>query len=254
MFNNNLISLGPFNVYWYGTMIAVGTVAAIIISYALGKKAIEQKTMINAMWVCLISGFVGAKLASVIVNVSDYQEQHGSIFDGFIVYGGIIAAALAVFIFSKVTKISFFGISDVFLPGIAIGQGIGRLGCFFAGCCYGKEYHGPGHVIFHYSEQAPNDIPLYPTQLVSSAFMIFLGIGLIILYKKVKVNEGTASLCYFFIYGVGRFIIEFFRYHEPEDLMIGLSGSQIISLFIFLVSGGVFAAKFFARKNNRQLS
>lgn len=258
MVGNALFSIGSFGVYGYGIMVALGAVTAIVVTYILGKNTkIMSGVFIDAMWVCVIGAFVGAKLLSVIVNIiRNHQASLGmeGVFSGFIVYGGIILAALSLALFAHFTKYSLAEITDTFVPGVALGQGIGRIGCFLAGCCYGKPYDGFGHVVFKNSQHAPNGIPLYPTQIVSSIFMILLGTVLIIVYKKLREKPGYMTFLYFAAYGIGRFIIEFFRYYPEDSLMNGLSGSQIISIFVGLFGLSALLLQTFRDKNNYDLA
>jgi len=122
---------------------------------------------------------------------------------------------------------------DVFAPGIAVGQAIGRLGCFSAGCCWGTETHVPWAVVFHNPESyrltgVPLGIPLHPAQLYESfadALIFFF------LYWAIAKphNAGAILGWYLALYSTARFVIEFFRYHE-QGLHLGLSYTQWISL------------------------
>ena len=150
--------------------------------------------------------------------------------DGFVVYGGIIGGILAGWIYCKVKKLNFLTYFDLMMPSIALAQGFGRIGCFLAGCCYGKEAYGRLSVIFTDSDYAPNNIPLIPTQIYSS-ILDFLHFFLLLYIARHKKAEGEVAACYLIFYSVGRFILEFFR-GDLERGSIGiLSTSQFISIF-----------------------
>jgi phosphatidylglycerol:prolipoprotein diacylglycerol transferase len=135
--------------------------------------------------------------------------------------------------------------ADVFAPGIALGHGIGRLGCFSAGCCWGVEAHLPWAVTF--TNPAANNlvgvplhIPLHPTQLYES-FAEFLIFG--ILYTRIRRPHTTGSIIslYLMLYSTARFTVEFFRFHEQGNLWGGpLDTSQWLSIALFLLGASYF--------------
>ena len=103
------------------------------------------------------------KLAGIYPeSTTDYRS------DGFVVYGGIIGGIFAGWLYCRIKKLKFLAYFDLMMPSIALAQGFGRIGCFLAGCCYGKETSGPLAVTFTSSDFAPNNIPLIPTQIYSS--------------------------------------------------------------------------------------
>ena len=113
------------------------------------------------------------------------------------------------------------------LPSVALAQGFGRIGCFLAGCCYGKETESVFSVIFQNSEYAPNHVALIPTQLYSGG-LDFLHFLLLLLNKK---EDGQVTACYLIFYSIGRFVIEFFRGDIIRGSVGILSTSQFISIF-----------------------
>jgi phosphatidylglycerol:prolipoprotein diacylglycerol transferase len=118
---------------------------------------------------------------------------------------------------------------DLVVPSIPLIHAIGRLGCYFAGCCYGIPYDGPGHVTFHISPSAPNEIALFPTQLLESGLNIFACL-LLLLYAKPEQKPGKVLGIYITYYAILRFLIEFFRGDGARGILIGISTSQWISL------------------------
>ena len=150
--------------------------------------------------------------------------------DGFVVYGGIIGGILAGWIYCKVKKLNFLTYFDLVMLSIALAQGFGRIGCFLAGCCYGKEAQVGLSVIFTDSDYAPNNIPLIPTQIYSS-ILDFLHFFLLLYIARHKKAEGEVAACYLIFYSVGRFILEFFRGDLERGSIGVLSTSQFISIF-----------------------
>ena len=116
------------------------------------------------------------------------------------------------------------------LPSVALAQGFGRIGCFLAGCCYGKETESVFSVIFQNSEYAPNHVALIPTQLYSGG-LDFLHFLLLLLIARNKKEDGQVTACYLIFYSIGRFVIEFFRGDIIRGSVGILSTSQFISIF-----------------------
>lgn len=235
--HNKLITIGNITIYGYGLMLMLGMfIATATTLYTTKKRGLNQTNVIDIICISAFTGIIGAKLLFCIINIKDVMAKPSIIFanGGFVVYGGIILAILSCFVYSKITNINFLEYSDVILPNVFIAQGIGRIGCFLAGCCYGMEYDGIGHIVFTGSEMAPNFIPLFPTQLTSSAFDIMMGIILIIVVLKKKPSKGITTSLYLLIYGIGRFLIEFVRGDIARGMIFGISTSQFISIFIIL--------------------
>jgi phosphatidylglycerol:prolipoprotein diacylglycerol transferase len=168
---------------------------------------------------------------------------------GFVVYGGIIGGILSAYITCRIKNKRFIQYFDLTIPSVALAQGFGRIGCFFAGCCYGIETNSSIGIIFHSSGFAPNGVKLMPTQLISAAgdFLIF---GLLVLYSRKPRAGGKVGGLYMILYGAGRFILEYFR-GDLRGSVGTLSTSQFISLFILALGLVVFflAAKLIRAKN-----
>ncbi len=232
MFND--IHIGPLTLHMYGLMIAVGFLAALFLSIHRGKKRGLSEDAFYGIFVCaLLGGIVGSKLLYWIVSIPEIIQNPSILLDfrnGFVVYGGIIGGIVASWIYLRVKKRNFLDYFDVVMPSVALAQGFGRLGCFFAGCCYGRETDGPFCIVFTHSDFAPNNVPLIPTQLMSSAgdFLIAL---FLVWFASRNPKKGRVGALYLILYGCGRFVIEFFR-GDPRGAVGALSTSQLISLVI----------------------
>ncbi len=249
---NDLFSIGPLTVHGYGLMIAVGVMVAMIVGLKRAPKlGLEKDHIYNLTFYCLIFGLLGAKLLFGIVEIKKIIEDPGFFLSGtgFVVYGGIITGVLTGYIYCRVKRIEFFRYADIVLPSVAIAQGFGRVGCFLAGCCYGRETDSCFSITFHSSEFAPNGVKLIPTQLISSFCLFALAIGLI-LYANKDRKPGRVAALYLIFYSVGRSVIEVFRDDFRGDFIGPFSVSQFISIFI-LILGVVlfFKDKIFSRKN-----
>ena len=126
---------------------------------------------------------------------------------------------------------------DLVMPSIAIAQGFGRVGCMFAGCCYGRETDSWFHVIYETSQFAPNGVALIPTQMIMALLNFAHFFLLVILAKKVVKADGQVAGFYLVFYSIGRFFLEYLR-NDPRGEVKIFSTSQFISLFILLAGVG----------------
>lgn len=231
---NELLTIGPFTIYGYGLMIAIGIMAAYLVGeYRAKKKGLNPDYIFYYVIWCVIGGFLGSKLLYFITDIKNIIKDPSiilSLSDGWVVYGGIIGGIVSAIIYSKLKKINFLAYFDLLIPSVALAQGFGRIGCQFAGCCYGHETHSPIGVVFHESLYAPNGVSLVPTQLISSG-LNFIHFLVLIWFAKRKKADGQVGALYLILYSIGRFILEYFR----GDLLRGsvgtLSTSQFISIF-----------------------
>ena len=237
MFND--INIGPVTLHMYGIMIAIGFMAALIMCLKRGKKqGLDENIIYGILYCAIIGGFLGSRLMFYIVELPAILKDPSILWNfknGYVVYGGILGGIAANYIYIRCKKADFLTYFDLVMPAVALAQGFGRLGCFFAGCCYGAETDSWFHIVFKNSRFAPNDVWLIPTQLISSAGD-FLIAGLLVLYSKKTDVKGHVAAAYLILYGVGRFLVEFLR----DDYRGGLgflSTSQIISIFI--VAAGI---------------
>lgn len=242
---NELFSIGPFTVYGYGLMIAVGIIAAYLTGeYRAKKYGLEADHILNYVIFCLAGGFLGSKLLYFMTNIKNIMETPDimrHLADGWVVYGGIIGGIFSAMLYSRIKGLKFLAYFDLLIPSVALAQGFGRIGCFLAGCCYGRETESSLGIVFHESKYAPNGVRLLPTQLISSGldFLLFFAL---IWYAGRKKGDGQIGGLYLILYSIGRFILEFYR----GDLIRGsvgfLSTSQFISIFTAAAGIILFAA------------
>lgn len=233
---NDWLTIGKFTIHGYGVMIAIG----ILFGFAFGerqakKHGLNSEYVDNIIFIALIAGYACAKLTYVLVNWETFLSNPKAVLGsgGWVVYGGVLGGILAAYIYCRIKKVNFMDYFNLMLPGVSLAQGFGRIGCFFAGCCYGVETHSHFGVTFPAHSLAPAGVPLVPTQLLSSLgdFIIFL-----VLYRMYE-NEKTRKYTgagYLVLYSLGRFMIEFLR-GDIERGSIGiLSTSQFIAIFTAL--------------------
>ena len=240
---NDLFSIGPVTIHGYGLMIGIGIVLAFIAgTYRAKKKGIDADELFNLTTISVIGGFACAKVLFCIVEWDSFVKNPlgtlGS--SGFVVYGGIIGGILLCALYCKIKKLPFWKYFDTVLPAVAIAQGFGRIGCFLAGCCYGRETDSFVGIAFHNSKFAPNDVKLIPTQLFSSAGCFIMAAVLFAYSRKERKDARTGAL-YLIMYSIGRSVIEYFRNDYRGAIGI-LSTSQFISIFI-LIAGIILFVK-----------
>lgn len=231
----NDISIGPVTIHMYGIMIAIGFASAYLISdYRAKKKGLDSDIIFGILWCAVVGGMAGSRLLYYIVSIRDIVKSPGLIWDfshGYVVYGGIIGGVTAGYIYINIKKEKFLRYFDLVIPEVALAQGFGRIGCFFAGCCYGRETKLPIAVVFKNSSYAPNGVGLIPTQLISGAGDFIIA-AVLFLYSKKSAKDGNVASLYMILYSIGRFFIEFLRGDYRGSVGV-LSTSQIISVIIF---------------------
>ncbi|MBQ9828644.1 MAG: prolipoprotein diacylglyceryl transferase [Lachnospiraceae bacterium] len=230
--HKDLFSIGPVTVHGYGLFIAIGVVVALLVAmYRAKRRGLDSDLVFNITLLVAVTGILGAKLLYIIMNWSEFiKDPVSGLTEGFVVYGGIILGIAAGFIYLKFKKAVFSDYFDIIMPGVAIAQGFGRIGCFMAGCCYGIPCDGPFCVKFPADSLAPSGVNLFPSQLVSALGNFLIAAILIYASRKMKYSGHTGAL-YVALYAAGRFVIEFFRSDERGH--IGpLTTSQFISILM----------------------
>ncbi len=252
---NELIKIGPVTIYGYGFMIAVGILCALWMTARRAKKREADIDIVYSLaLIALLFGFVGAKVLFCIVEFKRILADPMEIFSGsgLVVYGGIIGGTAAVLLYCRKKRVRFLPYFDLIAPSVAVAQGFGRIGCFLAGCCYGRETDSFFGIVFHDSPVAPNGVRLIPTQLIMSAGD-FLIAALLILYAKKPRAAGKVGALYLIMYSIGRFGVEFLRNDYRGSVGV-LSTSQLIALFIFILGTAIlFKDKLFRKKQNAGL-
>ncbi len=240
---NDWFTIGPLTIHGYGFMIAVGVLVALGVTERKAKaRGMDENIVDNMAWSGLLCGFLGAKLLYLLVNwrsfIADPLHYIGS--SGFVVYGGLILGILGAYVYCRRKNVVFMDYFNMLVPQIALGQAFGRIGCFFAGCCYGRETHGAFGIVFPAGSMAPSGVPLIPTQLISAAgdFLIFLILHQ--LEKEDAYHNRTGAL-YMILYSAGRFMIEFLRGDAERGAIGILSTSQFIGLLTMALGIIIFA-------------
>jgi len=235
-----LVSIGKFFIPTYGTLVALAFLVALWVTVRLARRAkLPPEPVTNLAIYCALAGLAGAKLFMILFDWKSYWNDSASLFSlstlqaAGVYQGGFLLAFVTAILYMRHNRLPVLNTCDVFSPGIALGQAIGRLGCLSAGCCWGIECHLPWAVTFKNPEAynltgVPLGVPLHPTQLYESVAdaLIF-----VFLYRTISKPHASGSILgwYLALYSSARFIIEFFRYHE-QGLHFGLSYTQWIAL------------------------
>ena len=229
---NDLFSIGGLTVHGYGLCIGIGIAAALLLIWRRAEERKFDVQSVNTLILLILAaGFAGAKLFFVFAHWSEFRTDPlgalGS--EGFVVYGGIVCGLGAAYLYCRKRSLPFLRWVDCFIPCAALGQGFGRIGCFLAGCCFGKPTESFLGVTFPAGSMAPAGIPLWPVQLFSAAGDFLLAGALLLLEKKRR-GDGLLAGAYLLLYSIGRFLIEFLR-ADPRGAVGTLSTSQFIALF-----------------------
>ncbi|MCE5222533.1 MAG: prolipoprotein diacylglyceryl transferase [Clostridium sp.] len=221
----------------YGLMIAIGIiVAATLFINRAKKKGFDEDSLLNLIIFAIIGGMLGGKGLFIITEFKNIIKDSSILLNfgyGFVIYGAIGGGALAMYLYCKKKNWNIIEMLDMMVPGLAIAQGFGRIGCFLAGCCYGAETTLPIGVEFPKNSLAPTGIHVHPTQIYSSIFDFLLGFVLLYYSKRERKNGKVMGL-YLIIYSIGRFLVEFLR-NDPRGSVGVLSTSQFISIFTLVL-------------------
>ncbi|MBQ7603177.1 MAG: prolipoprotein diacylglyceryl transferase [Clostridia bacterium] len=250
--SNDAFSLFGLTIHWYGLIIAVGLLLALVLGRFNAPRRDYQKDD-PLEWILWMLPFaiIGARLYFLIFNGGPWGWEAFAIWNGGLaVYGAIIGGALGAVLYCVVRKKDFLKLADVAVPSLALGQGIGRIGCYFGGCCYGIEVTDPSMQWFPFSVQI-DGVWHYSTFFYESFFDLIICLLLALMLRKVS-NRGVVFGCYLVLYGIVRALIEGIR---GESLMIGTTGirvSQLLSILLVLAGIGVIIWRVLANKKQQK--
>ncbi len=234
--------IGPVTVHTYGVLVALGFIVGITFAVYFGKKeGIAKEKILDIGFYTILAAIIGSRLFFVLIEYKYFLKNPLDIFKvwegGLVFYGGVLLVIPVMLIYFKKNALSVWKTLDIFAPSLAIGHAIGRLGCFSAGCCYGKPTNLPWGVTFTDPHSlAILGIALHPTQLYESFAELGNFIVLLIL-RKHKKFDGQLLWTYVLIYSIFRFIIEFFRGDRARGFIYnGFSVAQAISLVLLLAA------------------
>jgi phosphatidylglycerol:prolipoprotein diacylglycerol transferase len=247
-----LFRIGTFPITTYGIFLALGMLLGLFVASRLAaREGISRDRIYDLGLWTLMGGLIGSKLLMLFVDPDVHVFSLDFLRSGGVFYGSLIGGFLAVAILVPLYKLPFWKVADAFAPGVALGQALGRQGCFAAGCCWGKPTGLPWGV--HFTKLAHDeytgvpiigpdgsDLYLHPTQLYESFIMLAV-FGFLIWLHRRKKFDGQVLITYGIIYALVRFSIEFIRDDPRGDMLgltslTGLSTSQMVSLIVAAAS------------------
>ncbi len=240
----------------YGVMFFVGIfVAAAVAALVCKKRELPGYEIAYSGVYTMIGAMIGAKLLFIIVSWKDivkYDIPFENILKGgFVFYGGLIGGFLGLLTYSLIYKMKLNKFLDIYAAVLPLGHAFGRVGCFFAGCCYGMEYDGP--FCYTYTATAgvtPLGVPLFPIQLLEALCLLLIFGGLMVVLHKTK-KVGVVYKCYLVAYAIVRFALEYLRGDGERGKFLFLSTSQWVSVGIILLCVAIILYnKYFKRPEN----
>lgn len=255
-----LFDFGPISLHTYGLAMALAFAAAILVAMRRAKDCgLGSQFALDLSVLILIFSLVGARATYVFTHLGEYREhpldaispvQHtGKIgIEGLILLGGVIAALITIWVYARRKGKPYLAVTDLLSPSAALGIAIGRLGCFFNGCCFGFPTHLPWGVRFPAGSPAACVFPeqcVHPTQLYENVYTLLI-FAFLMLYDRRPRPTGRITGLFLLLYGVARFLNEQFRWYESEMVLWRGAGgrftiSQAISL-LMIVAGALLVA------------
>ena len=242
-----LFEIGGWPVYSYGVLLAAAYLIGLQLGVVRARRAgVDPARIMDLGIYLIIAALVGAKLMLVAVDWDYFRQNPGEMLSlvraGGVFYGGLIAAVTVGLWLVRKYKLPVWSTADLMAPGIALGHVVGSFGCLLAGCCYGRPTDVPWAITFTDPTAAANvgtplGIPLHPTQMYDAgAELIILGL-LLFTERKGRRFAGRTFWAYLLLYGISRFVIEFYRGDLSRGTIGGaLSTSQFVSALLVPLS------------------
>src|SRR5438132_6698668 len=233
--------LGSITVYTYGLLLAAAYLLGLKLAMVRAeKRGLDGARVLDLGIYIIIAALIGAKLLLLVTDFSTFQADPKELLtlarSGGVFYGGLILAVAVALWYIRRAGLPLWTTCDAFAPGIALGHVVGRFGCFFAGCCYGKPTSVPWAITFTDPFAAANvgtllNMPVHPTQLYEAGAELLILIVLLTTEKKGRPFPGRTFWLYMLLYAISRFIIEFYR-GDPRGSVGIFSTSQFISIVL----------------------
>jgi phosphatidylglycerol:prolipoprotein diacylglycerol transferase len=240
-----IFQIGSFYLPTYGVLVALGFLAGLTVTVKLAKRiGLDGELITNLAVYCALAGLLGAKILMIVFDWHVFSSDPGQIFSlstlqaAGVFQGGLVLAFVTAFFYVRHAHLPWLPTLDAFAPGIALGHAIGRIGCFAAGCCWGRECSLPWAVTFHNPEAAvltgvPLEMPLHPSQIYE--MLTEAGVFAFLYWRFGRAHApGKIMGLYLVLSSVARFGIEFTRFHE-QGLYFGLSLTQWIAIALAIV-------------------
>jgi phosphatidylglycerol:prolipoprotein diacylglycerol transferase len=242
-----LFEFKGITIYSYGFLIAIGAIAGIWYMAVHGKREVGLTfDQANTLFLLIfLAAFVGGKVFLFFEEPSTYIANPGMLLTGrgFVFYGSFLFAVLVMILFFRKHRLHPYRMLDVMAVTTCLVHMFGRLGCFMAGCCYGRPTASWTGVTFSdpscYAD--PKNVPLHPTQLYEAIYILLVLVVLLYLRNK-RTFYGQLFLTYLILYAIGRSVLEFFRGDETRGYILKnfISHSQFVAIIILVVVGFIY--------------
>jgi phosphatidylglycerol---prolipoprotein diacylglyceryl transferase len=237
------IHIGPVTLQTFGIMFAFAFIASgAVIAKRLKELDKPVDWAYEMVFAALVGGIVGARLDFIIENYSDVSDDLlGNLFSGagLVWYGGAIGGAIGVLLWARWRQMLNLGLLDICAPALAIGYAVGRIGCQLSGDGdYGIPWDGPWAMAYPHGT-VPTDVTVHPTPIYETLTMGFVAYGLWRL--RGRFQPGLLFALYLTLAGTERFLVEFIR--RNDDVAVGLTQAQLVSVGMFLVGAVWIAVK-----------
>lgn len=239
-----LFSIGSFNIYSYGVMLALGLLLGTLVNCRLAASNGFSKERIQSaiLWI-MLAALVGARIFYVIIEPQEFSAEPWRVFyiweGGLVFYGGFIGGILMSLWLARRWKVPVLRLYDNLVPGLALGHALGRVGCFLAGCCYGLPWDGFCAVEFNHPQTlAPRGVHLHASQLYEAFSLLVVGIILLMFWGKRK-RAGQVACLYGILAGLERIIAEQFRGDwrgAPLEGIAWLTPTMLVAICILVMS------------------
>ena len=238
----------------YGVLLALGILSAMWVGVRLaGRDGLDRRRAYDLALATVGASLIGSKLLMLATEPAllapDRLFSRDFLSSGGVYFGGFLGAVAGSILCARVYDLPWWRIADAFAPAISLGQAIGRLGCFAAGCCWGTRCDAPWGVVFpaaaHAVTGVPDGIPIHPVQLYETALSLAIFVALLAIWKR-KTVAGQVLCAYLMLYGAARFTLEFWRDDPRGDVLglttaTGLSTSQMIGLACVVAGAALLA-------------
>lgn len=251
-----MFEFGSFDLYTYGIILVIAALAAAIDAQrTISLSSVRNVSVVPLLILILIVGRFGARLGYLLIHPMVLEtEGIGALFltsssgavGGHYFLGGFLSAIVVVAVYARAKKLRFIALLDLILPSAALAIAIGRMGCYFQGCCFGEPTTSFLGVIFPAGSIASREYPslaLHPTQIYEAAAIIVVWfVSRTIVRKRSRV--GCATAAFLIGYGLVRFSVEQLRWHESEAIIykgggVLVSHSSLIAALLFLAGVSV---------------
>lgn len=217
-----------FSVRSYGVLLVIGVIVAAYLARRRAPRfGIDPERIWDAAFWLVLPGILGARITYIVQNLGYYTQHLNELFslrfEGLTSFGGLLFGFFGLLFWTKKTKTPLLPFLDVLGVPVLVAQAIGRIGCLFNGCCYGRPttaWYG-----VHFEGLDGRHVP---AQLVDTALMLVGALALTLIERAVKLKQGVSFGLFLCAYGLSRFIFEFFRAGTSEEVARGIASSAFL--------------------------